>query len=283
MNKQQILDPFQNVVPGSTAILDLSKFIGNSVLEKLSLQLGGTTFTKSMMTSIVLRGNGKVLWETTGPTLDAANQYLTPNADATFLKMDFYDRRAISPLARSVGAFDLGKGTAITSLRLEIAISSSAVAPTLTGFADVSPSLPIAGEEQNRGLVSRRTRVVQNIAAAGQWVSLAVPQLEPSGGGTNIRRLHIFSANLTDIKTVRNGVVEHELTRLQNEYAQKDNGRTPQANLVVFDPVQDGQLAQRTFDTRPAVSVNSAQIYAKFSAAETITMEADVLLAVRDY
>jgi hypothetical protein len=70
---------------------------------------------------------------------------------------------------------------------------------------------------------------------------------------------------------------------LQNEAANKDNFKTPQANLVVFDPVQDGQLQGRTWDTRPSSGVRSAQFYGSFSAGETITIETDELIPFSAY
>lgn len=57
----------------------------------------------------------------------------------------------------------------------------------------------------------------------------------------------------------------------------------PQANLIVFDPVQDGQLQGRTWDTRPGSGVRSAQFYGTFSAGETITIETDELIPFSAY
>jgi len=51
----------------------------------------------------------------------------------------------------------------------------------------------------------------------------------------------------------------------------------------VFDPVQDGQLQGRTWDTRPSSGVRSAQFYATFSGAETITVETEELLPLAAY
>lgn len=279
MNKQIILDPFQNVANSGVAICDLSKLLG-SVLEKITLTLGGT-FTKSMITKLELKANGKVIYESNGSRLDAYNMYLKGSADATVLKMDFMDRAAITPNARQVGSIDLSLGSGISSLRLEITISG-ATSPTLVGFADVSPPTNDPAEAGIRALISRRHAVTYVAPAAGTF-ALPVPHLDPAGGGSNFRRLAIYSANCTGIKTMREGVTEHELTKAQNEAAQKDNGRVPQSNLIVFDPVQDGQLSGRTWDTRPAAGVRSAQFYATFSAGETVTIETDELLPLSAY
>lgn len=279
MNKQIALDPFQGVVGTGIAIGDLNKLLG-SVLEKLTLNLGGT-FTKSMITKIELKANGKVIYETDGSKVDASNSYLGGTAETTFLKIDFMDRKAISANARQAGAIDLSSGSGIANFRIEVTIAG-ATAPTLTGFADVSPPTNDPTEAGIRALITRRHRLTYVVGAAGQF-ALPIPHMDPAGGGSNYRRIYIYSANLTALKTVREGITEHELTKAQNESAQKDNFRVPQANLIVFDPVQDGQMQGRTWDTRPASGVRSCQFYATFSAGETITIETEELLPLGAY
>jgi len=279
MNKQIALDPFQNVVASGIAINDMNKLLG-SVLEKITCTLGGT-FTRSMIAYVALKANGKVIFETDGTKLDARALYNGMSSDVTILKLDFIDRKAVTVNARQAGAIDLSAKSGITSLRLEVTIAG-ATSPTLVGFADVSPPTEDPAEAGIRWLMSRSHRVTQVIGAAGQY-ALAVPHLDPAGGGSNYRRIYVFSANCTGIKTVREGVTEHELTKLQNEAANKDNFKTPQANLVVFDPVQDGQLQGRTWDTRPSSGVRSAQFYGNFSAGETITIETDELIPFSAY
>lgn len=281
MNKQPILDPFLNVVASGVAICDMNKFLG-SVLEKITLTLGGTSLTKSMIQLLQLKANGKVIFESSGAALDASNLYNTAaTVDATLLKIDFMDRKARTVNAYQAGAIDLSQASGITSLRLEVTITG-ATAPTLVGFADVSPPTSDPAEAGLRYLMARRHRATVSIGAAGQF-ALPVPHLDPVGGGSNYRRIYIYSANMTALKTVREGVTEHELTKLQNEAAQKDNFKVPQANLVVFDPVQTGQLQGNTWDTRPGSKVRSAQFYATFSAAETITIETEELIPFAAY
>jgi hypothetical protein len=274
-----IMDPFQNVVASGVAICDMNKFLG-TVLEKITMTLGGT-FTKAMLTKIELKANGKVIFETDGSKLDASNLYNGATADATVLKIDFMDRKAATVNARQAGSIDLSAGSGISQLRLEVTIAG-ATAPTLVGFCDVSPPTNDPAEAGIRGLILRRHRATYVVGAAGVY-ALPVPHLDPAGGGSNYRRINIYSANMTALKTQREGVTEHEVTKLQNEASQKDNFRVPQANLFVFDPVQDGQLAGRTWDTRPAAGVRSAQFYATFSAGETITIETEELLPYGAY
>ena len=275
MNKQIRLDAFQNVANSGVAINDLNKLLG-TVLEKLTFVLGGT-FTKAMITVIQLKANGKVIWETSGSRLDIQNQYNTGSTDVSILKMDFMDRRSVTVNARQAGALDLSAASGITQLRLEMTIVG-ATSPTLVGFADVSPPVtnPAAGEDGIRFLIARRHAATYVVGGAGEF-ALPVPHLDPAGGGSNYRRIYVHCANLTELKTVRDGITEHELTKAQNEAAQKDNFKSPQAGLTVFDPVQSGTLQGNTWDTRKGV-VGSAQWYGRFSAGETVTIETEELL-----
>lgn len=286
MNKQMILDPFQNVgAAAATAVCDCNKLLG-SVLERLTLTLGGT-FTKAMITSLVLKANGKPIYETTGTNLDAAMMYNGQQSDATVLVLDLMDHKARTINAWQAGSLDLSAKSGITSLRLEV-VYAGATSPTLVGFADVSPPvdendpLAVQAEAGIRWLITRKHRATQTIGAAGTY-ALAIPHLDPAGGGSNYRRIYIYSANCSGIKTVREGVTEHELTKLQNEASQKGYFKVPQANLVVFDPVQDGSIQGRTWDTRPASGVRSAQFYGTFTAGETITIETEELIPYGAY
>jgi hypothetical protein len=280
MQKQVVMDPFQNVAASGVAICDLNKFLG-SVIEKMTLVLSGGAFTKSMITYACIKANAKIIWESTGATLDASNLYNGGVSDVTILKIDFMDRKAITVNARQAGALDLSAGSGVSSLRLEVTIAG-ATTPALVGFVDVQPPTNDPQEAGIRPLVARRHRITYVAPAAGTF-ALPIPHLDPAGGGSNYRRIYFYSANMTALKTVREGVTEHELTKLQNENAQKDNLKTPQANLVVFDPVQDGQMSGRTWDTRPSSQVRSAQFYGTFSATETVTIETEELLTLAAY
>lgn len=289
MQKQIALDPFQNVVASGVAICDLNKLLG-TCLEKITLTLGGTALTKAMITKIELKANGKVIYETDGSKVDLYNAYLAPSSaalHATFLKLDFMDRKAVTVNARQAGAWDLSPQSGITSLRLEVTIAG-ATAPTLAGVADVSAPTNDPAEAGIRFLGLRRHRATYVVGAAGQF-ALPIPHLDPAGGGSNFRRIMLYAANVTAIKTVREGVTEHELTAANaSPFGQLgqlalDNGRYPQANLHVFDPTQDGTLNGRTWDTRPLAGVRSAQFYATFSAGETITIETEELLPLAAY
>jgi hypothetical protein len=257
----------------------MNKFLG-SVLEKITFVLGGT-FTKAMITRIELKANSKTIYETDGSKLDASKLYNGGASDATVLTLDLMDRRAVTVNARQAGTLDLSAASGITNLRLEVTIAG-ATSPTLAAFADLMPPSDAPEEAGIRWLITRRHRATQTIGAAGEF-ALNVPHIDPAGGGSNFRRVFIYAANVTRLKAMREGVTEVDLSRVQLEAAQRDNFKAIQAGQVVFDPVQDGQLQGRTWDTRPTSGVRSAQLYATFSAGETITIETEELLPLSAY
>jgi hypothetical protein len=279
MNKQIPLDAFTGVANSGVALNDMNKLLG-SVLEKLTFTLGGT-FTKAMITLIELKANAKTIYQTDGSKLDSSKLYLGGASDATILTLDFMDRKAVTVNARQAGAIDLSKDSGITQLRLEVTIAG-ATNPTLKALADVSPPTAAPEEAGIRWVLGRRHRATQTIGAAGEF-ALNLPHVDPSGGGSNYRRVFIFSANLTRLKAQREGVTEFDVSKAELEATQKDNFRVPQSGMVVFDPVQDGQLQGRTWDTRPSSGVRSAQFYGTFSAGETIVIETEELLTLAPY
>ena len=283
MNKQIILDPFSVVGSSGTTISDMNKFLG-TVLEKITLNLAGTALTKAMITSLQLIANGKVIYDTTGPTLESANAYNAKAGvtnDPTILKIDFMDRQMRTINGFQAGAIDLSSKSGITSLRLQATIAG-ATAPIIFGIGDVAPPSGDPSEANIRWLMTRKHRAFVPIAAAGQF-ALPIPHIDPAGGGSVYRRVYIFSSTMNALKTVREGVAEHEITKAQNDTSQRDNGKYPQANVFTFDPVQTGQMQGSTFDTRLSSGIRSAQFLATFSGAENITIETEELLPFTAY
>lgn len=280
MNRLQVMNPFNNVVASGVANCDLNNLLGTT-LECINLSLGGT-FTKAMITLIQLKANGKVIWESDGSKTDSGENFKNyATADATKLSINFMEPKAKTVNAFQAGAIDLSVESGITNLRLEVTIAG-ATSPTLSGIAELSPALDVESERGIRFLIQRRHRVSQTIGAAGTF-ALQVPHLDPSGGGSVFKRIYIFSANCTGIKAMREGITEFEVLKAENEWIQKKGLRSPQPNLVVFDPCLDGIQAGRVWDTRPANGVRSAQLYATFSAGETITIETEELLPLNAY
>jgi Viral coat protein P2 N-terminal domain len=258
--------PFNNVVATGTATLDMSNLLGFCV-ERFTLQLGGTAFTKAMITGIQLKANAKVIWDSNGPRRDSAMQYRGVTANAGFLTIDFSEIRSKTELGQSLGALDTTAG--IASLKLEVQIAG-ATAPTLTGWAEVSRPQIDGAQAPFRGLIARVHSSTITIGASGTF-SLPVPHL--SDGGSMFKRILFFSANMTALVIKKNGIVIEDSIKALNDYNQVEYKKVPQASLYVFDAIVDDNQSQ-TLNTRDAQTM---EVLGTFSAGETITIEVEVL------
>ncbi len=286
MNQTRDLQAFQNVQGTGIAVCDLGPTLFGSTLECIHLTLGGGAFTQSMITGIQLKANGKVIWDTTGPTQVLINAFKgQPNA-ANMLTLDFMEAKARTVNAFQAGGIDLSRDSQITQLRLEVSISG-ATTPTLTASAEVSPAVPMKGEEAIRFLMLRRHRQSVNAPSAGEF-ALPIPHLDPAGGGSVYRRIHLLSANCTAIRVQREGIDEYKAQKAVIQEQQKRAGRVPQANHVCYDPVLDNIAQGRVFDTtsKPfpqGAGVRAAAFFGTFSAAETFVVETEELIHLGDY
>lgn len=267
------LQPFSNVAATGLAITDLRHLFGYAI-ERITLQLGGTTFTKAMLTSIQLKANGKVIFDSTGSRTDARQAFRGITASANFLTIDFLELRARTKLGLVGGALDTNLG--IKDLRLECQITG-ATAPTLQGSAEVSPPQLGAEYQQLRPLIARVHTLTQTIGAAGTF-ALTVPHLDPNSGGSIFKRIALFSANCTGARVERNGIREWEVNSTAlNNFRQVEYARATQTGLFMLDFILDGLQEDRVLDTRPAARCTTANVFATFSAGETITVEAEVM------
>ncbi len=259
--------PFSNVVASGTATNQVTP---GRTLETLRLKLGGTAFTKAMISGIKIKANGKVIVEGTGSDIDKINQYRGHVADAAFLDLFFADYQLNNELDRMVGAFDTSLG--ISNITSEITIAG-ATAPTLnpiliesaaqkTNTGDAAPFAP---------LISKLLRYPFNIATGGK-----LPVNVPFGpqSGSIIKRLHVMhGGNMTGATVKEDGLVIHESVKAENEYEQKRFGRVPQANVYTIDFVADGDI-RKALDTRNAKSL---EWLFDFSAADSGTVYVEYL------
>lgn len=268
MGSRVKLLPFNNVMANGLATLDLSNLLGYCV-ERISLNLTGTAFTKAMITGIQLKANGKIIYDTSGARRDAAMQYRGITANAGFLTLDFSEIRSKTELGQSLGSLDTTAG--ITNLKLEVTIAG-ATAPALQGWAEVSRPQIDPGAAPYRGLIAKVHSSTITIGAAGTF-ALPVPHISPQDGGSIFKRIAFFSANMTGLVIKKNGVVVEESIKTLNDYNQAEYRKTPQAGLYMCDWIVDDNQSQ-AFNSRDAQTI---EVLGTFSGAETITMESEVL------
>lgn len=259
--------PYSNVVASGVATNNITP---GRTIENVRLKLGGTTFTKAMITDLKVKANGKVIVEGTGTQLDAIMAYRGKTQAATFLELAFADYGLNNEFDRMVGAFDSSLG--ISNITTEVTIAG-ATAPTLT------PILIESAQQKDRAgnaaafapLISKILRYPFNIATGGR-LAMTVP-FGPQSGSI-IKRLHVFhSGTMTGATVKEDGLVVHESIAAENSQEQTQQGRVPQSNCYTIDFVVDGDV-KKALDTR---SARSLEWLFDFSAAGSGTVYVEYL------
>lgn len=252
--------PFSNVVATGVATNSITP---GRTLENMKLKLGGTAFTKAMISDIKIKANGKVIVQGTGTELDKLNTYRGEPSDAAYLDLSFADYALNNEFDRMIGAFDTSRG--IANITSEVTIAG-ATAPTLLGITTESAAQKaFTGEDAPWApYIAKILRYPFAVATGGQ-LPITVP-FGPQNGAI-IKRLHVFHNGgfMTGATVKQDGMVVHESVKSENEHEQKRFGRTPQANVYTIDFVVDGS-AKKALDTRDA---RALEWLLTFSAADS--------------
>lgn len=239
---------FANVVATGTATAMITP---GRTLEKITLKLGGTSFTKAMITALKVRANGKVIIDTTGTILDKLNAYRGVAQDAAYLEIFFADFSKMSEFDRQVSSFDTSIG--IANITIEATITG-ATAPTL------AMKLIESGSQKDRNgaaapfapLVRKYLSYPWQMATGG-----TLPFTVPFGpqNGAIIERLHVVhTGNMTGATVKQDSLVILENVLAENVHELTALGNTPQTNYYTLDFVADGNI-RKALDTRDARSL----------------------------
>lgn len=270
------LEPWTNVVATGRGILNSQLVLGN-IVERIYLVLGGTTFTKAMITALRVKLNGKTTFgDISGTNLDLFQTYQLGNTAATFLTVDFVEPDSKSMQGEIIGAIDTN-AAGVTVFTMEADITG-ATAPTLDSFAqlrDVDSVSPANGfNPKLRPLI--RALIQTNLtstAAAEQQYQLNIG----SGGNSLIKRLIIFSTILTNIRIKRNSLDIYELINpTLAAFIQSDYGKHPQSNMYVVDWLADGNQSDTQPTRNPDTTIANYQFLLTASGAGTFLVFADV-------
>lgn len=250
--------PFTNVVANGVASVSLP--VGMSY-NRIILQLGGT-FTKSMITNIKVRVNGKVIMENTGARLDLMNTYRGLTAAATFLTLDFTEPRAKNMAEQYIGNINSAQG--VSSLTIEVTIAG-ATSPTLDSWSELGPPAPL-------GIVSKQIMFTSSFGGAGKF---PFKLIDMANKGAIIKRCHFaHGGNLTALEVKKNGIVIHDnVPTAVNSFWVGEYQKTTQTNLYTYDPCCDNNYAN-AIKTADMVSM---EFNPTFSAADTVTAVLEVL------
>lgn len=251
--------PFTNVVATGTATVNLP--VGMSY-NKIILALGGTTFTKSMITGIRVKLNGKIIINAVGSRLDLINQYRGLAASAGFLTIDLTEPRAKTMAEQYIGNINTAKG--VSSLTIEVDISG-ATAPTLDSYAELGPPAPL-------GVLAKHIPFTASFAASGKF---PMKLIDITNRGALIKRVHFaHGGNLTQLEVKKNGIVIWDnVLAAVNTFWQGEYQKTAQTNLYSYDPCADNNYAN-AIKTADATAL---EFNPTFSAADTVTAVVEVL------
>lgn len=251
--------PFSNVVASGVATANVTP---GRTIENITLSLGGTSFTKAMISLYRLKANGKTILEGSGSQIDALNAYRGIASNAAFLDIAFADLAGLTELDRMLGALDTSVG--ITNITQEVTIAG-ATAPTLKQIlTEAAAQRDTKGQPAPfAGLMAKVLRYPFNVSTGG-----TLPVTVPFGpqNGSIIKRLHVFhGGNMTGATVKQDGMVIHESVKAENEFEQGRHGRVPQNNVYTIDFVVDGNM-RKALDTRTS---RSLEWLFDFSAADT--------------
>lgn len=241
------LPDFSNVVPTGTASLKIPKYL--LTLQRIMLRLGGTTFTKAMVSFVRVKIGARIVWsvETQGANaggthLDRINQYKGLFAAANFLSIDLSDRDFASVVAREIGGIDMSK--LAEDVFLEVGIAG-ATAPALNAVGFFTP--PQGDSEDPGQLVRKLLGVPFSFAAGGKY---QIP-FEPRG--SLLQRIFVqfngttgtgtANGNITQVEVKKNGLVVFDPQDLENRLFQQEYRKVPQAQQYAVDFVFDNNPA----------------------------------------
>jgi hypothetical protein len=251
-------NPFTNVVANGVATLNLP--IGMSY-NRIILALGGT-FTKSMITDLKFKVNGKVVYQNAGAKIDAINTFRGIAANAAYLAIDFTELFAKTAAAQFLGNINTGKG--VSSLTMEVTIAG-ATAPTLDSYSEL-------GQPAQLGAIAKQIIFTAGFTAAGKF---PFKLIDIANRGALIKSVHFFhSGNVTALEVKKNGLVIFDnIPVAVNNYNLTEYKNVPQTNVYHYDPALDNNYTNMV-TTADAVSLD---FNLTLSAADTVTAVVEVI------
>ena len=224
---------FEGVAAGNTATLRCP--IGLTY-HQLLITYSGVTLAQ--MDEIRVLANGETIQRfASGTQLDSFNRFEGRAAAAGVLTIDFnrYNLRT----RRGEEVTGLGTGypndpAAVTTLSVEVDINAAAVGTVLSAKA-------IQGPPQPAGIIKKVRQFTYTAGAAGDFEISDLPR------GDIINKILVggHTANVyTNFKIERDNFVVFERSVAENRVVQTDGVRTPQTDLSVYDPTENGHGAE---------------------------------------
>lgn len=251
--------PFTNVAASGVASVSLP--IGMSY-NRIILVLGGTSFTKAMITDIKVRLNGKIILQQTGTRLDSINLYRKRGSSATSLVIDFVEPDAKVMSEQYIGNINTAQG--VSSFTIEVTIAG-ATAPTLDSYSELAPPAPL-------GVVAKQIPFTTSFGGSGKF---PFKLIDVANRGAIIKRVHfLHGGNVQAVEVKKNGIVIHDnIPTAVNTFYQLDYNKAAQSNMYSYDPCLDNNYTN-AIKTNDATSI---EFNLTTGAADTVTAVLEVL------
>jgi hypothetical protein len=226
MNYDQMID-LQNVGPAKTAVLKLSYF---ATFDKIHLLLANG-LTKAHIGRIEGKANGVTFFVDDGQLIGVRDAYQGVYVDPNVITLDFTDPNTRGgAAAQYLAAVPRNQ---LASLTFEITIKDTAPgAGTMTAEAEYRDATP-------NPFILRRKDFNAPLAISGEN-DLMLP-VALNGGLIKRVWLH-HGGNVVKAELRANGTPKIRASTGSITYAQKRNRLVPQANVLVLDFIQDGNL-----------------------------------------
>ena len=269
------VNPFTNVAASSLAT---TQFIPdrNLAVYAIVLVLGGTFVVDTHITLVVVKSGGKELFRITGARLQDINGYDGMASDVDHLIIPFADPTARTARGEHLGSLDMTIYR--DPLTIEVTIGA-ATAPTLDAFALITPPKLQLGfgytpdeAQLHRALIESIIQTSAAVTRKAFGIGLG------SEAGALIRKIVFFHATLTSLAVKRNGLdIFDDVDEALNDFIQQDvYARVTNAALYAWDPVVNGNQSEARTTVNPDGTAANYQILVTDSAADTITVLADV-------
>jgi hypothetical protein len=279
------LEPIQNVLTTGHFVLSSKLVLGN-VIEQIVLdRVGSTTLSDAMITNIVVKLNGKVVFGPISATnLRLLETYLTGVVGGALVPLSifFTEPRASTKADQLLGAIST-PDAGVVDFTIEGDITG-ATAPALAAWAVLRTRESLitmdgykpATAPFIRGLIP----TTLSATAAGEF---PYDLNYGSRGESLIKRAIFFSTVMTGLRVKRDNVELYGNAPVLNalaSYLQSLYGETAGANMVVFDELLDGHqsdaLATRQLLANGVAREAVYQWLITSSGAGTITAYTDV-------
>lgn len=273
------LNQFPVVPATGVASLVTDELVDRSI-EAIVLELGGTSFTKAMITSIRVRLDGKdIVPSMPASQLQTLNSYEGLPDSSNYLVIPFGDPTARTARGQYLGNIDLS----IYRKPLEIEVTiAGATAPTLQAYAiHHVPKLAMGIGFTEAEAANFRSLIRTVIQPAAAVVNKSYGLSLGGTPGARLRRAAYFHSNITHVEFKKGGYTQWDnIADVLNSEVQKHYARVPQSGLYVLDRIMDGNQgnAETTVDAsgRPW----NTQLSITTSAGDTIEAYADVYIAL---